>query len=105
MLGVVYSLREGGTKESFFKLSKMTTCEDDHVAFQVKDSDVKFCFSEKTRDVSRFLTCCKEKREFERISVKDQVKPLKSKVLSPSKGKRKGHTRGGVNSRHAAYVH
>ena len=68
----MYCLKDGGKKESFLWLSKMTTCEDDHVGFRVNDSDVRLRFSKITKDVSRFLTCCKDKIAFDRISVEEK---------------------------------
>ena len=103
----MYCLKDGGKKESFLRLSKMTTCEDDHVGFRVNDSEVRLCFSKITKDVSRFLTCCKDKIAFERISVEEKtvhVKEKKKKIdikSSPSRGKKSVP---GINSRHSMYV-
>jgi hypothetical protein len=103
----VYCLKDGGKKESFLWLSKMTTCEDDHVGFRVNDSEVRLRFSKITKDVSRFLTCCKDKIAFDRISVEEKtihVKEKKKKIdikPSPSRGKKSVP---GINSRHSMYV-
>ena len=105
-MGIVYCLKDGGKKDSILWLSKMTTCKDDHVGFRVNDSEVRLCFSKMTKDVSRFLTCCKDKIAFDRISVeKKTIHKIKKKKIdiksSPSRGKKSVP---GINSRHSMYV-
>ena len=105
-MGIVYCLKDGGKKDSILWLSKMTTCKNDHVGFRVNDSEVRLCFSKMTKDVSRFLTCCKDKIAFDRISVeKKTIHKIKKKKIdiksSPSRGKKSVP---GINSRHSMYV-